>query len=50
MPMSDLSHDAPVQVADESLDATGLLAIATSLIGLGTVGLVSLLQIIGLLY
>lgn len=42
----ELDHDLPTE---ESLDATGMLAWATSLVGLGTVGLVSLLQIIGLL-
>ncbi len=48
--MSDLANELPVPSAnDEALDATGVLAIATSLVGLGTVGLVSLLQIIGLL-
>ena len=34
---------------DDSLDVTGVLAFGTSLIGLGTVSLVSLLQIIGFL-
>lgn len=37
------------EFSEEALDPTGALAWATSLVGLGTVGLVSLLQIIGLL-
>ncbi len=34
---------------EDALDVTGVLAFGTSLIGLGMVGVVSLLQIIGLL-
>ncbi len=41
--------ESPTDELEDALDVTGVLAFGTSLIGLGTVGVVSLLQIIGLL-
>ncbi len=47
--MSYPEDEATPILNEDGLDVTGVLAFGTSLIGLGTVGLVSLLQIIGLL-
>ncbi len=39
---------APTPSKEEGLDITGVLSVATSLIGLGTVSVLSLLRIVGL--
>lgn len=49
MPPSPTPSKPESPLFDDVMDPTGVLSMATALVGLGTVGLLSLLQIIGLL-
>lgn len=49
MPRSPAPNEPESPHFDDVLDPTGVLSMVTALVGLGTVGLLSLLQIIGLL-